>query len=518
MLCALSFESFLVFWRLMLQDCLEVAMRFCEYAALIASSVASLSLEEASGELGPEGELLRLFEVVMNSYLQKLGVLLQARQSEHKTLKAHDWRKLLKLSYDALDKVRRLQDQCRQRLNLKESFSGTDVRTPIRSILYAQTKHIIEEFDKLCTEKLDCALEQERWERTDVPSQYKAILDKLMGKELRLELDPADQGVERYLHVEGVHFLVVPAVLTLIQLLNDYVQLCREFESLPEVVVQRLCNLLKLFNGKMHQLVLGGQAVQRQNLKKITASNLALCSQSCGLVAQVLPNLQAHLERMFTVDPKTPGGSSGAPSRHAVMLLVGELSRIAGEYTVHRTALFDKLSDLLLERYVVHSKKWLTTPHAEIKDNSDAALWGEAPVENATLNSHEVLEGFVKDITNMYRVLLKNLTGDSVRHIFAKAFEDIAVKFEQRISQEMVAPSPPYSERLGRTLGDRLALDIVFMREQLEKASGISTPLQRLLADLVHHLRTHYMSSDDPLRALHPAVIETLQRLKRLPC
>ena len=32
----------------------------------------------------------------------------------------------------------------------------------------------------------------------------------------------------RYLHVDGVHFLAVPAVLTLVQLLNEYVSLCKD--------------------------------------------------------------------------------------------------------------------------------------------------------------------------------------------------------------------------------------------------------------------------------------------------
>lgn len=510
-LSSLSFDSFFVFWRIMLQDCLEVAMRFVEFASLIASAVASHAAADAPADAGPESELLRLFEVLLNSHLQKLGVLLQARQNEHRAIKAHEWKKLLKLTYDALDKVRRLQDQCQQRLGVQDAHGGADVRVSLRTILYTQTKTIIEEFDKLCTEKLDCAMEQERWERTDVPSQYKVILDKLVGKELRLEVNAGDQGVERYLHVEGVHFLVVPAVLTLIQLLNEYVQLCREFESLPEIVVQRLCSVLKVFNRKVHELMLGGQAVQKQILKKITASNLALCSQCCGLVAAILPSLQAHLERLLAA----AGAGAAGTSRTAAASFASDLAKIATEYTAHRSALFDKLSDLLLERYVHHSKKWLSAPHPELQDEP---IWGEAPPEGANLNPHEVLDGFVKDITNMYRVLLKNLTGDNVRHIFAKAFETIAVKFEQRLAQEIPAPSPPYEDRLGRTLGDRLALDIAFLRGELEKASAISTPLQRLLADLVRHLCTYFASSSEPLRALHPAVLETLQRLKRLPC
>merc|ERR1712137_591079 len=116
-------------------------------------------------------------------------------------------------------------------------------------------------------------LEQERWERTDVPVEYKAIFEQVIGKQHDSEIDTGspDAGVERYLHVEGLPFIVVPAVLTLVQLLKGYVQLCRDFDTLAAEIIQRMASLLREFNKKTHQLVLKGEAVQKQTLKKITA-------------------------------------------------------------------------------------------------------------------------------------------------------------------------------------------------------------------------------------------------------
>ncbi|CAK0880651.1 unnamed protein product [Prorocentrum cordatum] len=205
--------------------------------------------------------------------------------------------------------------------------------------------------------------------------------------------------------VDGTRFFAVPAVLTLLQLLNEYVRLCRAFESMAAEIVQRMCTLLRLFNQMTFEAVLKGRAVTRQTLRKITASNIALCSQCCGLVAQVLPGLQAHL---LAVTEKSQGGTL----RHAVALLVGDLTKVATEYTDHRTALFAKLGDLLRERYEVHSKKWFAAPHPEATAEDEKDAFGLKP--------HEALEGLVKDITSMYRVLLKNLTADTVRKIFTK--------------------------------------------------------------------------------------------------
>jgi len=369
-------------------------------------------------------------------------------------------------------------------------------------------------------------LEQERWDRTDVPSQYKVILEQLLGKE-QLDIDTTEQTSIPALHVDGMRFYAVPAVLTLIQLLNEYVKLCSEFEALPEVVIQRLLGLLKLFNGRTHSLVLGAQAVSKQTLKKITASNLALCSQSCGLVAQILPSLQVHLKALFPVDATSAASATSTSQaiRRAVAGLVEDLSKIATEFADHRTALHGKLSDLLHDRYTVHAKKWLNSPHSEVPKGAHDALWdAEAaaqaePAAAAAVNlcPHDSLEGFAKEVTNMYRVLLKNLTHESVRKIFAKAFEEIAAKFKARLSEEMMAVStPPYEAKVGRTLGDRLLLDVAYLKEQLGKLSGISTPLQRLLVDMVSHIQSHVPASDQ-LKGLHPNVLEALHRQGRLP-
>jgi len=128
--------------------------------------------------------------------------------------------------------------------------------------------------------------------------------------------------------VDTLNFLVVPAVLTLIQLLVDYVQLCRDFESLSAEIVQRMASLLRYFNQQTLQLILKGGRGQKYKVK-ITAANLALCSQSCGLMAKVLPKLQANLLEILQ------SGSGGGAVASA---LLGDLPKIAIEYEDQRSA------------------------------------------------------------------------------------------------------------------------------------------------------------------------------------
>merc|ERR1712151_19337 len=102
------------------------------------------------------------------------------------------------------------------------------------------------------------------------------------------------EETERALRFQGTKFLVIPAVLTLIRLLSDYVQLCQEWSSCADAIIERMVDLLRFFNQQAYKLVLGGQAVQLK-LKKINATHLALVCQCCALVEHVVPIMQEHL-------------------------------------------------------------------------------------------------------------------------------------------------------------------------------------------------------------------------------
>ena len=151
--------------------------------------------------------------------------------------------------------------------------------------------------------------DQESWERADVPVHYKRILERIIGQEQRgADADGEGQDVERYLRVDGQNYLVVPAVLELLQMLEEYAQLCQDLSSHAVEIPQRMAELLKLFNQEAQRLVLGGQ-LQRKTMKKLNAANLALCSQCCALVADVLPKLQTRL--LNSLQAATPGPADG---------------------------------------------------------------------------------------------------------------------------------------------------------------------------------------------------------------
>lgn len=528
-LCGLNFDSFLTFWKSIMQDCVDVAERFREYAHVVHTTVdaetrsmnesecAGNTVEKKSAESEVAYELLRLFEVIMSSLIQKIGVFLQARQAEHTKLPTSNWQVLLASTEQPLDNVKHILEMCKRNLCPNDNSAVGEVRGGVKGILHIQTKLIIEEFHKKRKDKIQCILEQERWDRTDVPSNYKSILDQLISNGQVTQDRGEDAQAERFVRVDGLNFLVVPASLSLVHLLGEYVQLCKDFGSLAAEIVQRMTAILRLFNQQMQGLVLRAEAVSKQTLKKISAANLALASQCCGLFEHILPKLRTNLLEIFRGDGLPQGSSTSTHARQVGAALLDELSVVGNEFAEHKAKLFAKLSDLLRDRYDFHAKKWLFNPHPTIAGDLNWLEDGaEVVASEINLQPHEALDAFTKELASMYRILFKNLHGESVHWIFAKAFEEISGKFEHRLSQEIQTPSPPYEERVGCTFGDRLVLDLAFLQEQLSKNTVISSPVQRLLMDMLHHLRTK-LPADDPLKLLHPTIVETLQRFERLP-
>lgn len=347
---------------------------------------------------------------------------------------------------------------------------------------------------------------------SDASQEHHQLIAEVAGLGPRSEVVPGDgQEPDRCLRVQGVRFPVVPVVLALLRQLADYVGLCQEWDSCGPELARYLGMLLRHFNQQMHKLVLGGQAVQLQTLKKINATHLALCCQCCSLLEALIPGMQDLLVEVLREE--------GAPAAGSVALelleCVEDLTNVVTDFALHRLEIFDKLSALLRERYEAHAKRWLGSVHPA---GTDPVSWamdddGQRSVE---LSPHTALEGLVRDITALYTVLTKSLSAEMIQKIFGRAFAEIATRFEQRLGSELLAPSPPYDGRVGCSLGDRLIMDVAFLQEQLGKLSFITMPLKHLLADLVHHLRTK-LPEEDPLRRSNLVALEALQRSGQLP-
>uniref|UniRef100_A0A1B0D2T3 Vacuolar protein sorting-associated protein 54 n=1 Tax=Phlebotomus papatasi TaxID=29031 RepID=A0A1B0D2T3_PHLPP len=98
--------------------------------------------------------------------------------------------------------------------------------------------------------------------------------------------------------VDGEPYALVGAALLLVQIVSEY---CRCAQQLPLISAQlsrSIVDLLRTFNSRCCQLVLGAGALHVAGLKTITSGNLALVSRALQLVLWLLPHVKEHFQRL----------------------------------------------------------------------------------------------------------------------------------------------------------------------------------------------------------------------------
>lgn len=87
----------------------------------------------------------------------------------------------------------------------------------------------------------------------------------------------ASHNPGKHLLIEGRHFFAVGATLEVLVLLADYLRVIINMEALTTDSVSRVIELLKAFNSRTCQVVLGAGAMRSAGLKNITAKHLGTC-------------------------------------------------------------------------------------------------------------------------------------------------------------------------------------------------------------------------------------------------
>ncbi|CAM0907924.1 unnamed protein product [Alopecurus aequalis] len=269
----------------------------------------------------------------------------------------------------------------------------------IRGILQQQSKQFVDYQHSVRMAKIKAVLDQETWVAVDVPEEFQVIVLSLSstdfpanGMEMpstdnnsKLSDDGISTGQESSYpmennvdngnvtsvtghenrtdstsHIEnsvvghaksmsqtivlgGVGYHMVNCGLILLKMLSEYVDISKCLPSLSFEVVQRVVEILKLFNTRTCQLVLGAGAMQVSGLKSITSKHLALASQIISFIHSLIPDIRRVL---FL---KIPDARK--------QLLMSELDRVTQDYKVHRDEIHTKLVQIMRERLLANLRK-----------------------------------------------------------------------------------------------------------------------------------------------------------------
>eukprot|EP00092_Neocalanus_flemingeri_P002039 GFUD01002176.1.p1 GENE.GFUD01002176.1~~GFUD01002176.1.p1 ORF type:complete len:961 (-),score=279.08 GFUD01002176.1:193-3075(-) len=140
-------------------------------------------------------------------------------------------------------------------------------------------------------------METEKWRRTTCKITEFSELHKTISDVFEIDLVNEDSDISE-VTIDGESFIFVDSVITLLTTVSGY---CKLADQLPQASVEigmKTAELLKLFNSRTCQLVLGAGAVSMAGLKTITIRNLGVTLRSLSLVARIIPNVKHYLESL----------------------------------------------------------------------------------------------------------------------------------------------------------------------------------------------------------------------------
>ncbi|XP_044120018.1 vacuolar protein sorting-associated protein 54 isoform X4 [Neovison vison] len=215
--------------------------------------------------------------------------------------------------------------------------------------LQSQANKFVNRFHEERKTKLSLLLDNERWKQADVPAEFQDLVDSISDGKIALPEKKSGATEERkpaeVLIVEGQQYAVVGTVLLLIRIILEYCQCVDNIPSVTTDMLTRLSDLLKYFNSRSCQLVLGAGALQVVGLKTITTKNLALSSRCLQLIVHYIPVIRAHFEARL--QPK-----QYSMLRHFDHITKDYHDHIA-EISAKLVAIMDSLFDKLLSKYEV---------------------------------------------------------------------------------------------------------------------------------------------------------------------
>ncbi|KAJ2016692.1 hypothetical protein GGI14_003470 [Coemansia sp. S680] len=203
------------------------------------------------------------------------------------------------------------------------------------------------------------------------------------------------------MHIGDEAFHVVGCSLVLVKSVVEYLQCAVNIPMLATDVLQRLVEVLKSFNSRTCQVVLGAGAMRSAGLKNISAKHLALASESLSLCIELIPHVKECLRHVMSASQE---------------VLLAQLDRVATDFTNHQSELHRKLVTIMTDRADYHARMLAATKW----DDLDQAA--QPPVA--------AMDGLVKEVRKLHKVLKRYLPPSSLRSVFAQIF----TMYEEKLS------------------------------------------------------------------------------------
>lgn len=172
----------------------------------------------------------------------------------------------------------------------------------LKAAFKCQAGNYVHKFHSQRKNKLVLLLESESWKSTQVAPEFQNLVDKLASGTLTSGETVKSKTAANSLKIGAQDYITVSVVLMLIRLVTEYCICASDLPLMAPVIGKNLSELLRTFNSRSCQLVLGAGALRTAGLKTITSTSLALTSRALQLVLWMIPHVRAHF-RSLCNDP-----------------------------------------------------------------------------------------------------------------------------------------------------------------------------------------------------------------------
>ena len=372
------------------------------------------------------------------------------------------------LRYFSLNRL--FADEC-------EAVSGRGGQA-LKGIINAQISGFIQVLGTQETEKIATLLDSDAWNSRDFSEQDEVLLRRVLGA---MGSDPPEwtkamapvwenaspnaDGVQtngqpngtstpngqpaaptkstataKPAYIDDNRYILVPSVIALLPTIDAFLSLTASIPSFTPQISTSLLDVLRTFNSRSCQLILGAGATRSAGLKNITTKHLALASQALSFIVALVPYLRECVRRHL------PAGQTA---------VLAEFDKTKRLYQDHQSGIHDKLVEIMTTRSQAHVKALLAIDFAAdgSVDDAKASPYMET-LTKETLTLHRVLS---KHLSEVDVLMIMRQIGESYREQWCRAFGEAAGKLPKEdgevAQKRLVKDAEVFEARLGKVEG-----------------------------------------------------------------
>ena len=400
--------------------------------------------------------------------------------------------------------------------DIEDFFVGaTSSASVLRSNLLAQAKSFVDQQQIRFMTDLAACLENEKWSPCAISAERQFAIAKLCGEDaINGESVNKADAIEARMHkikeceeadIRGTKYKVVGSCMVLIDMIISELEQLSFLDCLSLMIAKKITELLRLFNTRAKQMVLGARALRSgAQLQSINTKHLALVVQCIDFITAAMVFVQSELVRNFPI-------SRDSQTEETIAFVKQEFETIKEEYDAHREMIFEKFVTVI-KAVVQHS---LAPQIARIDfDNRAIQFSSEIGSEKsgAAVEICSFLEGILTNATMMHQVLSSILPEMQLQEIFLRIFTYIDqyvpvlfVKAAQATASKMNATTPMSKANPGFSFPKkrggmrRMIEEIIWTTAKLNQLSGVK-PYTFTMASILGRKMgaVRKISSNDP--------------------